>query len=206
MHINCGGIATTIGNIEFEEDQDLAGDANFVSVGNSWGLSSSGIFWDVNITSDQYKATNVSILRMNNSELYTSARLSPLSLTYYARCLANGNYTVKLYFAEIVFRDNRSFYSLGRRIFDVYIQVWSHICFAVSIESNFIELICYRNNGCWRISILKMLQKGLVKQQFANLKQLWVTKFCWSAFIGLGKGQQLCHREEHMVLSYQQSL
>uniref|UniRef100_A0A2N9F1J4 non-specific serine/threonine protein kinase n=1 Tax=Fagus sylvatica TaxID=28930 RepID=A0A2N9F1J4_FAGSY len=59
---------------------------------------------------------------MNNSELYTSARLSPLSLTYYARCLANGNYTVKLYFAEIVFRDNRSFYSLGRRIFDVYIQ------------------------------------------------------------------------------------
>nr|POE96633.1 isoform 2 of probable lrr receptor-like serine/threonine-protein kinase [Quercus suber]POF15398.1 isoform 2 of probable lrr receptor-like serine/threonine-protein kinase [Quercus suber] len=59
---------------------------------------------------------------MNNSELYTSAWVSPLSLTYYARCLANGNYTVKLYFAEILFRDNRSFYSLGRRIFDVYIQ------------------------------------------------------------------------------------
>ncbi|XP_050290700.1 probable leucine-rich repeat receptor-like serine/threonine-protein kinase At3g14840 isoform X2 [Quercus robur] len=122
LHVNCGGIATTIGNIEFEEDQDPAGVAKFVSVGNSWGLSSSGLFWDVNSTSNQYKATNVSILRMNNSELYTSARLSPLSLTYYARCLANGNYTVKLYFAEIVFRDNKSFYSLGRRIFDVYIQ------------------------------------------------------------------------------------
>ncbi|KAK4589473.1 hypothetical protein RGQ29_020159 [Quercus rubra] len=122
LHINCGGIATTIGNVEFEEDQDPAGAAKFVSITNSWGLSSSGNFWDVNITSNQYKATNVSILRMNNSELYTSARLSPLSLTYYARCLANGNYTVKLYFAEIVFRDNRSFYSLGRRIFNVYIQ------------------------------------------------------------------------------------
>ncbi|KAL0011467.1 hypothetical protein SO802_006575 [Lithocarpus litseifolius] len=122
LHINCGGIATTIGNIEFEKDQDPAGAAKFVSITNSWGLSSSGNFWDVNITSNQYKATNVSILRMNNSELYTSARLSPLSLTYYARCLANGNYTVKLYFAEIVFRDNRSFHSLGRRIFDVYIQ------------------------------------------------------------------------------------
>ncbi|KAG7963667.1 hypothetical protein I3843_09G129900 [Carya illinoinensis] len=59
---------------------------------------------------------------MNSYELYTSARLSPLSLTYYVRCLANGNYTVTLSFAEIVFRDNRSFYSLGRRIFDVYIQ------------------------------------------------------------------------------------
>ncbi|KAM3700637.1 hypothetical protein ACB098_05G111500 [Castanea mollissima] len=122
LHINCGGIATTIGNMEFEEDQDPAGVAKFVSVGTSWGLSSSGNFWDVDVTSNQYKATNVSILRMNNSELYTSARLSPLSFTYYARCLANGNYTVKLYFAEIVFRDNRSFYSLGRRIFDVYIQ------------------------------------------------------------------------------------
>uniref|UniRef100_A0A2N9GZA8 non-specific serine/threonine protein kinase n=1 Tax=Fagus sylvatica TaxID=28930 RepID=A0A2N9GZA8_FAGSY len=50
------------------------------------------------------------------------ARLSPLSLTYYARCLAKGNYTVKLHFAEIIFRDNRSFFSVGRRIFDVYIQ------------------------------------------------------------------------------------
>ncbi|KAG6642318.1 hypothetical protein CIPAW_09G134200 [Carya illinoinensis] len=72
---------------------------------------------------DRYAAVNnVSTLRMNSYELYTSARLSPLSLTYYVRCLANGNYTVTLSFAEIVFRDNRSFYSLGRRIFDVYIQ------------------------------------------------------------------------------------
>ncbi|KAK7858399.1 putative leucine-rich repeat receptor-like serine/threonine-protein kinase [Quercus suber] len=122
LYINCGGNATTIGKIEYEEDLDPAGAAKFVSVRDSWGFSSSGNFWDVNSTSNQYKATNVSILRMNNSELYMSARLSPLSLTYYARCLANRNYTVKLHFAEIVIRDNRSFYSLGRRIFDVYIQ------------------------------------------------------------------------------------
>ncbi|KAF4360574.1 hypothetical protein G4B88_015845 [Cannabis sativa] len=54
--------------------------------------------------------------------LYTTARISPLSLTYYARCLANGNYTVKLHFAEIVVTNNRSYYSFGRRIFDVYVQ------------------------------------------------------------------------------------
>ncbi|KAK2983761.1 hypothetical protein RJ640_001636 [Escallonia rubra] len=59
---------------------------------------------------------------MNDYELYTTARLSPLSLTYYARCLANGDYTVTLHFAEIIFRDNRSYQSLGRRVFDVYIQ------------------------------------------------------------------------------------
>ncbi|KAB1221475.1 hypothetical protein CJ030_MR2G028844 [Morella rubra] len=122
LHINCGGTATTSGNIQYEADQDPAGAAKFVPVRDSWGISSSGNFWDVNAAADEYIANNMSILTMNGSELYTSARLSPLSFTYYARCLANGNYTVRLYFAEILLRDNRSFYSLGRRIFDVYIQ------------------------------------------------------------------------------------
>jgi hypothetical protein len=123
LHINCGGSTTTIGNIEYEGDQSHAGPAKFVPNIANWGFSSSGNFWDVDRSSDQYIANNVSMLRMNNYELFTSAWLSPLSLTYYARCLVNGNYTVKLYFAEIVLRDNRSFYSLGRRIFDIYIQV-----------------------------------------------------------------------------------
>ncbi|XP_059435612.1 probable LRR receptor-like serine/threonine-protein kinase At1g07650 [Corylus avellana] len=127
LHINCGGSTITIGNIEYEGDQSQAGPTNFVPNTANWGFSSTGYFLELNRTSDHYIAKNVSILRMTNSGLFTSARLSPLSLTYYARCLANGNYTVKLYFAEIVFRDNRSFYSLGRRIFDIYIQeklVW----------------------------------------------------------------------------------
>jgi hypothetical protein len=64
---------------------------------------------------------------MHDYELYMNARLSPISLTYYLRCLANGKYTVRLHFAEMVIRGNSSFYSLGRRIFDVYIQVLSQI-------------------------------------------------------------------------------
>ncbi|KAG6696135.1 hypothetical protein I3842_09G132300 [Carya illinoinensis] len=122
VHINCGGKAITSGNIKYEEDQNVAGPAKFVLVSENWGISTSGLFWDTNSASNVYIANNVSTLRMNSSELYTSARLSPLSLTYYVRCLANGNYSVTLSFAEIVFRENRSFYSLGRRIFDVYIQ------------------------------------------------------------------------------------
>ncbi|XP_058100947.1 probable LRR receptor-like serine/threonine-protein kinase At1g07650 isoform X2 [Magnolia sinica] len=59
---------------------------------------------------------------MPNSELYTKARLSPISLTYYGLCLHNGNYTVKLHFAEIMFMDDKTYSSLGKRIFDVYIQ------------------------------------------------------------------------------------
>ncbi|KAF3966209.1 hypothetical protein CMV_009675 [Castanea mollissima] len=122
VHINCGGKATTIGNIKYEADVDPAGPAKYVRVREYWGFSSSGRFWDLNTSANDYIANNVSILKMNESVLYTSARLSPLSITYYARCLANGPYKLKLHFAEIVIRDNRSFYSLGRRIFDIYVQ------------------------------------------------------------------------------------
>ena len=148
LHINCGGKATTVGNIMYEEDDNLAGAAVFVPVREreNWGFSSTGNFWDVT-TAHDYVAKNVSALTMKESELYTSARLSPLSITYYARCLVNGRYKVKLHFAEIVFRDNRSFYSLGRRIFDVYIQVFHQIYFYLYViveELN--ELICCRRN------------------------------------------------------------
>ncbi|KAK2989552.1 hypothetical protein RJ640_001835 [Escallonia rubra] len=120
---NCSDGRTVIGNTVYEADQKSAGSAKFVSSPEeNWGTSSTGLFWDRNNTLDDYTANNVSVLRMNDSELYTTARLFPLSLTYYARCLANGDYTVTLYFAEIILRDNRSYQSLGRRVFDVYIQ------------------------------------------------------------------------------------
>ncbi|KAJ7947204.1 putative Leucine-rich repeat transmembrane protein kinase [Quillaja saponaria] len=113
LHINCGGKSATFGDIQYEADEDPGGAAKFVPVRNRWGFSG---------TSSDHIATNVLVLKMNNSELYTSARLSPLSLTYYARCLENGNYTVRLHFAEIQIRGNKSYQSLGTRIFDVCIQ------------------------------------------------------------------------------------
>ena len=122
----------TVANVEYEEDEDIAGLAKFYYVEN-WGFSSTDCFWDVDTVSNDYLATNESILTMDNSQIDTSARLSPLSIIYYAHCLANGNYTVKLHFAEDLitqvhilmyihkFTSNRSSYSLGKRIFDVYI-------------------------------------------------------------------------------------
>ncbi|PQQ21782.1 putative LRR receptor-like serine/threonine-protein kinase [Prunus yedoensis var. nudiflora] len=127
LHINCGGKQTTIKGVTFEEDQDPGGGATFVPRRTIWGTSSTGDYWDSYSYDTDYITNNVSILRMNNSELYTSARFSTLSLTYYARCFRNGNYTVKLHFSEITIRGNRSFRSVGRRIFDIYIQeklVW----------------------------------------------------------------------------------
>ncbi|XP_073149838.1 probable LRR receptor-like serine/threonine-protein kinase At1g07650 isoform X2 [Henckelia pumila] len=122
FHVNCGGGGVKIGDTTFEGDEESSGPAKFVHSRENWGTSGTGDFWGRNSSISDYVANNISILRVNDSELYMTARLSPISLTYYGRCLANGNYTVKLHFAEIVFRDNRSFQSLGRRMFDVYIQ------------------------------------------------------------------------------------
>ncbi|CAL5410036.1 unnamed protein product [Camellia sinensis] len=121
LHKNCGGGQTKVGNTMYVADELQGGPATLQAAQN-WGFSSTGHFWDVNANAKYYTTQNVSVLTMNESQLYTSARLSPLSLTYYGRCLANGNYTVTLHFAEIVFRDDGSYQSLGRRIFDVYIQ------------------------------------------------------------------------------------
>ncbi|GMI72907.1 leucine-rich repeat receptor-like kinase with extracellular malectin-like domain 1 [Hibiscus trionum] len=122
LYINCGGNKTTVGNIDYEADNDQGSEAKYIPRGSNWEVSSTGHFWDTKISATDYIAHNISVLRMNDSDLYTTARLSPLLLTYYIRCLGNGNYTVKLHFAEIVIRDNRSFHSLGRRVFDVYVQ------------------------------------------------------------------------------------
>ncbi|GKV53169.1 hypothetical protein SLEP1_g59707 [Rubroshorea leprosula] len=122
VHINCGGGAVVDGDIVYDADQDQGGPATYLRACETWETSNTGFFWDTSPSASSFIANGVSIVRANNSELYTDARLSPLSLTYYLRCLANGTYSVTLYFAEIVIRDNRSFYSLGRRIFDIYVQ------------------------------------------------------------------------------------
>ncbi|CAL5345225.1 unnamed protein product [Camellia sinensis] len=119
---DCGVARTTTGNIIYAADEDAGSPAEFLSVSLNWGTSTTGLFWDTN-ENGICVATNKSIITMDESQLYTNARLSPLSLTYYGRCLANGKYTaVTLHFAEIIFINNQSFPSLGRRIFDAYIQ------------------------------------------------------------------------------------
>ena len=121
LHINCGGQKTRIGKVTFQQDSDNDGGAKFVPRYAEWGYSSSGVFWKPIV--HNFIAQNTSLLRMNDTTLYEEARLAATSFTYYGRCLAKGNYTVTLYFSEIVFDDVKSFKSLGRRFFDIYIQV-----------------------------------------------------------------------------------
>ncbi|KAL0550948.1 hypothetical protein IC582_010016 [Cucumis melo] len=122
LHINCGGKETFIRGERYEADRE---GASMFYTGQNWAFSSTGSFMDNDVDADNYIVTNTSALSnvsASDSELYTKARNSPQSLTYYGLCLINGNYTVKLHFAEIVFINDSSFNSLGRRVFDVYIQ------------------------------------------------------------------------------------
>ncbi|XP_021834425.1 probable leucine-rich repeat receptor-like serine/threonine-protein kinase At3g14840 isoform X2 [Prunus avium] len=126
LHINCGGKEVTVfgeKNTTFNGDTYLVGPSSFRhSTTTNWALSSTGYFPDDGHSQDDFIQNNESILSMPNPQLYTEARLSPISLTYYGFCLGNGNYTVNLHFAETEFTNNKSYRSLGRRIFDVYIQ------------------------------------------------------------------------------------
>lgn len=109
-----------IGENVYNEDTNDASPIRFFQSKYNWAYSSTGHFQD---GTHSYIWSDQSTLSMENPELYMTARLSPLSLTYYGYCLMNGNYIVNLHFAEIVFTSDGNYTSLGRRIFDVYIQV-----------------------------------------------------------------------------------
>lgn len=110
------------------EDTDEGAPAKFYTKYESgWAYSSTGNFVDDTPKDDNYIIRNASSLPMDDPQLYLTARVSPISLTYYCYCLVNGNYTVRLHFAEIVFTRDKTYSSLGRRFFDVYIQVLLHL-------------------------------------------------------------------------------
>ncbi|XP_062161777.1 probable LRR receptor-like serine/threonine-protein kinase RFK1 isoform X2 [Alnus glutinosa] len=131
LHVNSGG-----NDVAFKEDkatviyegdaEAVGGTAKFFIHDNSyWGFSSTGDFMDDN----DYQNTRytVSLSSSNVTELYGTARVSPISLTYFHYCLENGNYTLNLHFADIQFTNDETYSSLGKRVFDIYVQerlVW----------------------------------------------------------------------------------
>ncbi|TYI03500.1 hypothetical protein ES332_A11G343800v1 [Gossypium tomentosum] len=91
VRINCGGGEITVNGITYEADNYQAGPSTFYQSTN-WAFSSTGIFLSNN-RPDDVLTLKSSILSSNGGyELYTDARVSPSSLTYYAFCLANATY------------------------------------------------------------------------------------------------------------------
>ncbi|KAK3405486.1 hypothetical protein EUGRSUZ_K02000 [Eucalyptus grandis] len=135
LFINCGGSKAEVRGTTYEDDSVEATPSSFFK-SDYWAYSSTSYFADYNVAAVSYKVKNTSTLSMNNAQLYMEARRSAISLTYYGFCLMDGPYTVTLHFAEIMFTGNKSYKSLGRRAFNIYIQgklVWKD--FNIEIEA-----------------------------------------------------------------------
>jgi hypothetical protein len=106
------------------DDANLGPASYYVTGAQTWGVSNVGRFMDapngsyIISSSRQFQNTL-------DSELFQTARMSPSSLRYYGIGLENGNYTVTLQFAEFDFEDMQTWKSLGKRVFDIYVQVGS---------------------------------------------------------------------------------
>ncbi|XP_015695988.2 probable LRR receptor-like serine/threonine-protein kinase At1g56140 [Oryza brachyantha] len=109
-------------NTVYEVDATNLGGASYYVTGQTrWGISNVGKF---------NEAPNGSYLMYSSqqfqnpldSELFQTARMSPSSLRYYGLGLENGNYTVLLEFAEFAYPDTQTWQSIGRRVFDIYVQ------------------------------------------------------------------------------------
>ncbi|KAG4399458.1 hypothetical protein AAZX31_08G232000 [Glycine max] len=122
--IKCGGnqIRSADGIVYEMDNQTLGPATYFVTDANRWAISNVGLFTGSSnpvyksFVSNQFTGTV-------NSELFQTARLSASSLRYYGLGLENGFYNITLQFAETAILDStRSWESLGRRVFDIYIQ------------------------------------------------------------------------------------
>ncbi|KAJ8751921.1 hypothetical protein K2173_000667 [Erythroxylum novogranatense] len=120
--IKCGGpqITSSTGTV-YEMDNETLGAATYhVTDTHRWAVSNVGYFTGTN--NSQYKISSSSQLTSLDSELFQTARVSASSLRYYGLGLENGNYSVTLQFAETAIPDDNTWKSLGKRVFDVYVQ------------------------------------------------------------------------------------
>ncbi|WZZ10373.1 hypothetical protein YC2023_096294 [Brassica napus] len=125
VHINCGGedlkITNSFGKITYQADNSKTNAATNHHQQN-WGISNTGDFTDDAYVDDTFIISTSLRLSKDSPYLYKTARRSALSLVYYAFCLENGAYNVKLHFMEIQFSEKEVYSRIGRRIFDVYVQ------------------------------------------------------------------------------------
>ncbi|KAI3937395.1 hypothetical protein MKW92_024983, partial [Papaver armeniacum] len=129
-----------IGDEKYDADVSPMGPSSFYSYNDKWACSTTGDFIPPNFCLILY-APKLSCMpqirvllkgkpnylaqaipNITVTDLYMTARISPLSLKYYGICLRPGNYKVKLHFAEIMFPIDKIASGIGTRIFDVSIQ------------------------------------------------------------------------------------
>ncbi|XXG68675.1 hypothetical protein AAC387_Pa06g1706 [Persea americana] len=121
--VNCGGqsITSSTGTV-YEEDNKSLGAASYnVTNPIRWAVGNVGRFAE-NINATYISNSQSQFTSTLDSELFQTARLSSVSLRYYGLGLENGNYTISLQFVETAFEYSQTWQSVGRRIFDIYVQ------------------------------------------------------------------------------------
>uniref|UniRef100_A0A0E0I8A5 non-specific serine/threonine protein kinase n=1 Tax=Oryza nivara TaxID=4536 RepID=A0A0E0I8A5_ORYNI len=153
-------------NTIYEVDAANLGVASYYVTRNTrWGVSNVGIFNDA---SSRNYVINSSQQFQNtlDSELFQTARMSPSSLRYYGLGLENGNYSVKLQFAEFAYPDSKTWESTGRRIFDIYVQ-------GVLKEKNF---DIRKAVGGKSFTAVNKIYNTIVSKNFLEIHLFWAGK------------------------------
>nr|XP_023884268.1 probable LRR receptor-like serine/threonine-protein kinase At1g53420 [Quercus suber] len=128
LHINCGGKATIVGNIQYEEDEDSAGAAKFDHGRENWGFSSTGHFWDEK-------------LEWKDFDIENSARgVDKAVVVEYKANVTNRNLMILFYWAG-----KGTTFTPMRAIFGPLIS-------AISVESDFV--LPDHEDGTMKISIV----------------------------------------------------
>ncbi|AQK46203.1 Putative leucine-rich repeat receptor-like protein kinase family protein [Zea mays] len=119
LAVDCGSSRSISG---YQPDAASLGAASYYVTGaQTWGVSNVGKFMEA--SNGSYIIYSLHQFQNTlDSELFQTARMSPSSLRYYGIGLENGNYTVTLQFAEFDFEDSQTWKSVGRRVFDIYLQ------------------------------------------------------------------------------------
>ncbi|CAL0326494.1 unnamed protein product [Lupinus luteus] len=128
LFINCGGPEIKFDGNLYAADLERRGASTFfLSDTGQWAYSSTGVF--IGNAAADYVTTNKNSLISQVPPYYQTARLAPVSLSYFGLCMLKGNYKVRLHFAEIMFSSdqNQTFCSAGRRIFDVSVQGFKYL-------------------------------------------------------------------------------
>ncbi|KAF9587454.1 hypothetical protein IFM89_002635 [Coptis chinensis] len=121
--LNCGGPQkTSTDGTDFEAENSTLGSASYYVQDDRWAVSNIGVFGErfgaPYIQNNLAQATGTL-----DPELFQTARLSPGSLRYFGLGLENGRYNVNLQFSETgQTESSRTWESLGRRVFDIYLQ------------------------------------------------------------------------------------
>jgi interleukin-1 receptor-associated kinase 1 len=121
LFINCGGEEVTMGKAHYHNDTSTSN--FFQSPNDDWAYSYSGDYLWAKINDSTLVRNSTCEVSSPEAKLDNNFRLAPVSLTYYGLCLSNGKYHVTLHFAETLYSKGEDNSRVGKRVFDVYIQV-----------------------------------------------------------------------------------